>query len=930
MEIDTKLKTLLENGVKEGHRTLFAIVGENAKKNVLPLNYLLKKTTNKSNLAILWCLKKDLNYSNQSKKHVKKLQVKIKAGKMDLNQDDPFDVFLATEKINYCFYHDTQTILGQTFDLCILEDFEALTPNLLARTIETVQGGGVIIMLLKNIKKLKSLYTLEMDVHQKLKTEGFNLIEKSRFNERFILSFPDCNRIITLDENLNILPICRHNLNDDNLMCNDINVTSNVRFQNLNDSIKGILDCCKTSDQAKILQKFFEILSDNSAPTTVSLTASRGRGKSASLGLATALAVFLSYSNIYITSPGPENLKTFFDFLFLGLKVLNYELNKHYTVKESFLSSTQDYSSKIKVVNRVDFLDKSHKRSIQYIEPLEFGKLSQVDLLVIDEAAAIPLPVVKKLQGQYLVFLASTINGYEGTGRSLSLKLLQELRLNQIQKDCKKDSKHVLHELTLNEPIRYKLNDPIENWLTKILCLDSTNVQVLNHFPKPEMCNLYYVNRDTLFSYHGASEEFLQNLISLYISSHYKNSPNDLQMIADAPSHHLFCLLGPIDLNSSKTPEVLVVIQVCLEGKISKKSVLENFSRGKRASGDLIPWTIAQQFQDSSFAQLAGARIVRIATHPDCQSMGYGRRALSLLQDYYGFKVQNSNFNEVKEDENEPKSESEDEGTSSLKEKIRPRKNLQPLLQELQDRKPEKLDYLGVSFGLTEQLLKFWKRSGFVPVYLRQTANEITGENSCVMLNILQGKNCDFNEEKLKHYWIDFRKRFINLLSYQFSEFKTSVALGVLDNKFAKIESRKLSRNELERDVSALDAKRLQMYGNNLVDYHLIIDLMPTIGKLYFKKELGDLHFSALQQVIIVAIGLQHKSIDKLAEELQIEASELLGLFHKVIRRVSQYFDVILNEDYENEGANNQLQQNRGTKRDIVGRKDKNKRRKGE
>jgi N-acetyltransferase 10 len=50
--------------------------------------------------------------------------------------------------------------------------------------------------------------------------------------------------------------------------------------------------------------------------------------------------------------------------------------------------------------------------------------------LVIDEAAAIPLPLVKSLFGPYLIFLASTISGYEGTGRSLSLKLIQQLRVS--------------------------------------------------------------------------------------------------------------------------------------------------------------------------------------------------------------------------------------------------------------------------------------------------------------------------------------------------------------------------------------------------------------------------------------------------------------------------------------------------------------------
>lgn len=92
-------------------------------------------------------------------------------------------------------------------------------------------------------------------------------------------------------------------------------------------------------------------------------------------------------------------------------------------------------------------------------------------------------------------------------------------------------------------------------------------------------------------------------------------------MMSDAPAHHLFCLLGPINPQSKSLPEILVVIQVCLEGEISRNSVVEGFSRGKRASGDLIPWTIGQQYQDADFPRLCGARIVRIATHPDYQGV---------------------------------------------------------------------------------------------------------------------------------------------------------------------------------------------------------------------------------------------------------------------------------------------------------------------
>jgi tRNA(Met) C34 N-acetyltransferase TmcA len=51
--------------------------------------------------------------------------------------------------------------------------------------------------------------------------------------------------------------------------------------------------------------------------------------------------------------------------------------------------------------------------------------------------------------------------------------------------------------------------------------------------------------------------------------------------------------------------------------------------------GDMIPWTISQQFSDNEFATLSGARVVRIATHPDVQKMGYGSRAMDLLLSYF-------------------------------------------------------------------------------------------------------------------------------------------------------------------------------------------------------------------------------------------------------------------------------------------------------
>jgi tRNA(Met) C34 N-acetyltransferase TmcA len=126
----------------------------------------------------------------------------------------------------------------------------------------------------------------------------------------------------------------------------------------------------------------------------------------------------------------------------------------------------------------------------QYIQPQDSHVLGQAELLIIDEAAAIPLPLVRKLLGPYLVFMASTINGYEGTGRSLSIKLIQQLReqtrptisasannmpIGSSGKAAASTGKlgtglaRTLTEIKLDQPIRYGLGDPVEKWLNALL-----------------------------------------------------------------------------------------------------------------------------------------------------------------------------------------------------------------------------------------------------------------------------------------------------------------------------------------------------------------------------------------------------------------------------------------------------------------------------
>ncbi|XP_015117202.1 RNA cytidine acetyltransferase [Diachasma alloeum] len=895
-KIDNRIRVLIENGVAEGHRTFFVVIGEKARDQVVLLHHMLSKTVVKARPSVLWCYKKDLGFSSHRQKRQRKIEKKVKSGKIDINEDDPFELFVASAKIRYCYYNETHKILGNTFGMCILQDFEALTPNLLARTIETVEGGGVIVLLLQSVTSLKQLYTMSMDVHQRYRTEAHQDVV-CRFNERFLLSLASCSRCLVVDDQLRVLPISSKNLKIEPVPKSPSSAENpdlNALKESFQDTqpVASLVSLCRTVDQGKSLLKFIEAISEKTLRSTVSLTAARGRGKSATLGLAIAGAVAFGYSNIYISSPSPENLNTLFEFIVKGFEALAYEDRHDYDL----IQSTNPEFNRATV--RID-VHRDHRQTIQYIHPTDAHKLSQAELLVIDEAAAIPLPYVKAMLGPYLVFLASTINGYEGTGRSLSLKLLQQLRSQTAAPNThdKKSDKSLigrqLHELTLDESIRYRPGDDVESWLTNLLCLDAiTHAPVLSGCPPPDVCQLYYINRDTLFSYHKASEVFLQRLVALYVASHYKNSPNDLQMMSDAPAHHLFCLLGPVDPNGRTLPEILVVIQVCLEGEISKSTVAEGLGRGKRASGDLIPWTIAQQYQDNDFPRLAGARIVRIATHPDYHSMGYGRRALELLKQYYEMKIPN-----VEEVEDSEIKRVEEEHVDLLEETIQPRASLPPLLLKLSERRPERLDYIGVSFGLTERLLKFWKRAGFVPVYVRQTTNDITGEHSCIMIGKVESEGQEFRW--LEEFWKDFRRRFVTLLSYGFSAYSPGMALGVLSNKTFQGENAVIKKDVLDVYFTAYDLKRLEGYSNNMVDYHLVMDLLPPLARLYFLGMMGETRLSAVQEAILLGVGLQQKSVDKLAEELGLPSSQLLGLFNRVIRRCMQYLNGVAEEFVE-------------------------------
>ncbi|KAI9727966.1 MAG: N-acetyltransferase 10 [Chrysothrix sp. TS-e1954] len=923
--IDSRIPALIRNGVQDKKRSFFVVVGDRQKDVIVNLYHILLNVDIKLNKNVLWAYKSQLlGFTSHRKKREKKIRKEIKRGIREADTEDPFELFLSTQNIRYVYYKETEKILGNTYGICILQDFEAITPNLLARTIETVEGGGLVILLLKGMNSLKQLYTLSMDAHSRYRTEAHADVT-ARFNERFILSLGSCDSCLVVDDELNVLPISGGKYvkplpppeaGDAGDSSTAVELRSIKESNAEKQPVGSLVTLAKTVDQAKALLTFVEAISEKTLQSTVALTAARGRGKSAALGVAVAAAIAHGYSNIFITSPSPENLKTLFEFIMKGFDALNYLDHVDYDIMQS---TNPDFNKAIVRIN----VHRQHRQTIQYIQPQDHFTLSQAELLVIDEAAAIPLPLVRNLMGPYLVFLSSTVNGYEGTGRSLSLKLISQLREQNIGRNGATQNgdnavtvsmSRKLREITLSEPIRYSAGDATEKWLNRLLCLDATLPQRssfnnLGGTPHPSQCELLAVNRDTLFSFHKVSEAFLHSMLSLYVASHYKNSPNDLQLMSDAPAHLLYALVPPTSEDTNRLPEPLCVIQVALEGQISRQSVQHSLARGQRAAGDLIPWTISQQFQDDKFAGLSGARIVRIATNPEYIGMGYGRRAVQLLLDFYSGK-----FLSLSEDDSQIGMQQmirvtdEELASSSLQSdnvKVRDIKAMPPLFSRLSEiHPPSELDYIGVSYGLTQQLLKFWKRERFVPVYLRQTPNDLTGEHTCIMLRTITNSDDTADLDTwLPAYAKDFHRRFLSLLDCSFRPFTAVLSLSIDEAAGLAFRPRKpstyvedapsdLSRSLLDQHFTPHDLRRLDSYAANMLDYHAIYDLLRPIAMLYFTSTLRNvIQLSHVQSALLLATGFQRRDIHDMSKEFGLGGpQQLLAMFVKLVRKCTMAF----------------------------------------
>ncbi|MDF6166785.1 tRNA cytosine(34) acetyltransferase TmcA [Escherichia coli] len=232
----------------------------------------------------------------------------------------------------------------------------------------------------------------------------------------------------------------------------------------------------------------------------------------------------------------------------------------------------------------------------------------QADWLVVDEAAAIPAPLLHQLVSRFpRTLLTTTVQGYEGTGRGFLLKFCARFP-------------H-LHRFELQQPIRWAQGCPLEKMVSEALVFDDEN---FTHTPQGNIVISAF--EQTLWR---SEPETPLKVYQLLSGAHYRTSPLDLRRMMDAPGQHF--------LQAAGENEIAGALWLVDEGGLSQELSQAVWAGFRRPRGNLVAQSLAAHGSNPLAATLRGRRVSRIAVHPARQREGAGRQlivgALQYTQD---------------------------------------------------------------------------------------------------------------------------------------------------------------------------------------------------------------------------------------------------------------------------------------------------------
>ncbi|HHP7638377.1 tRNA cytosine(34) acetyltransferase TmcA [Escherichia coli] len=229
----------------------------------------------------------------------------------------------------------------------------------------------------------------------------------------------------------------------------------------------------------------------------------------------------------------------------------------------------------------------------------------QADWLVVDEAAAIPAPLLHQLVSRFpRTLLTTTVQGYEGTGRGFLLKFCARFP-------------H-LHRFELQQPIRWAQRCPLEKMVSEALVFDDEN---FTHTPQGNIVISAF--EQTLWR---SEPETPLKVYQLLSGAHYRTSPLDLRRMMDAPGQHF--------LQAAGENEIAGALWLVDEGGLSQELSQAVWAGYRRPRGNLVAQSLAAHGSNPLAATLRGRRVSRIAVHPARQREGTGRQLIAGALQY--------------------------------------------------------------------------------------------------------------------------------------------------------------------------------------------------------------------------------------------------------------------------------------------------------
>lgn len=246
--------------------------------------------------------------------------------------------------------------------------------------------------------------------------------------------------------------------------------------------------------------------------------------------------------------------------------------------------------------------------SLQFFSPERLlEQCPSADLLLIDEAAGIPVALLSALLDHYpRIIFATTLHGYEGSGQGFAVRMQQIL-------DSKTPDWQGCH---LSHPVRWSSQDPLEPLINQLLLL-ATDAAKLP--PGTDVTHCWLTQQQL-----ASDEALLQQVFGLLVLAHYQTSPSDLRTLLDHPD--LVIAASLVD------QQICGVAMVLREGELAPELAEQIWLGRRRPRGHLIPQTLLTHAGFRQAGNFSYARIMRIAIHPACQRRGLGQQLIQEVE----------------------------------------------------------------------------------------------------------------------------------------------------------------------------------------------------------------------------------------------------------------------------------------------------------